>query len=216
MMLSRIEINPYRRETMKALGNPEIMHAAIMGSFPSFGREDGRILWRIDTLGPSTYIIVQSRTKPDFSHMVDQFGWPESGQKWESLDYDRFLGGLEDGQVWRFRITANPVRSVPAEGAKRGKVCAHVTAEQQIGWLLQRCEKNGFRIPEVGGVPNVAVKDRGTMVFNRSGSRVSIGYATFEGVLMVADRKVLRERMISGIGRAKAYGCGLLTLARQS
>ena len=145
-MLSRIEINPYRRETMKAMNNPEIMHAAIMASFPSFEMDSQRILWRIDTLGPSTYIIVQSQAKPDFSHMVDQFGWPESGQKWESLDYDRFLDNLDNGQCWRFRITANPVRSVPTEGSKRGKVYAHVTVEQQIGWLLQRCEKNGFRI----------------------------------------------------------------------
>ena len=54
------------------------------------------------------------------------------------------------------------------------------------------------------------------MVFNRSGSKVIIGYATFEGILEITNKDVLREQMISGIGRAKAYGCGLLTLARQS
>ena len=92
MFLSRIEINIYRKETRKALDSPQIMHAAIMASFPSFEQnENQRVLWRIDRLGSSTYVLIQSKIKPSLSHMIDQFGWPESGQKWETLDYDPFL-----------------------------------------------------------------------------------------------------------------------------
>ena len=38
--------------------------------------------------------------------------------------------------------------------------------------------------------------------------------ATFEGVLEVTEPEALRRVLTHGIGRGKAYGCGLMTLAR--
>lgn len=37
--------------------------------------------------------------------------------------------------------------------------------------------------------------------------------ATFEGRLRITDPVVFTERLLGGIGPAKSYGCGLLTLA---
>lgn len=37
---------------------------------------------------------------------------------------------------------------------------------------------------------------------------------TFEGVLTITEAELFRKALIDGIGRAKAYGCGLMTLAR--
>jgi CRISPR system Cascade subunit CasE len=42
---------------------------------------------------------------------------------------------------------------------------------------------------------------------------VVIQMVTYEGRLVVTAPDVLRERLLCGIGPAKAYGCGLLTLA---
>ena len=42
---------------------------------------------------------------------------------------------------------------------------------------------------------------------------VTFRQATFDGVLRVDDPTLLRDSLVSGIGRAKGYGCGLLTLA---
>ncbi|WII09702.1 type I-E CRISPR-associated protein Cas6/Cse3/CasE [Methanomassiliicoccales archaeon LGM-DZ1] len=217
MYLSRVELNPYRRETMRALRSPEIMHAAVMASFPSSASGGDRILWRIDRVGAATYLLVQSARKPDFHHIVDQFGRPECDSAWDCLDYDGFLSKIENGQVWRFRLAANPVHSVMdpehREGA-RGKVCGHVTAEQQTKWLLDRCGKHGFSIVGSEEEPNVRIVFREVSKFRRGDAQVTINRAVFEGVLRVEDADALRLAMSGGIGKAKAYGCGLLTLAR--
>lgn len=196
------------------LASQQNMHSAIMASFPSFGKvEEGRVLWRLDRLGASTYFLVQSPGRPDFSHIVDQYGWPDAEQKWDVVDYDGFLSKIENGQEWRFRLTANPVHSVNT-GDGRGKVMAHVTVEQQKRWLLDRAASHGFAIPVgIDGDPALQITERHVRTFDRNGSRVTISMATFEGRLDVTDADSLRRSMLCGIGRAKAYGCGMLTLA---
>lgn len=210
MYLSRVEINPYRRETMHALRSPQMMHAAVMQSFDSFGDPSGdRVLWRVDKVGFTTYILVQSNKKPDFHHIVNQYGRPDTGQTWESVEYDDFLRTISCGQTWMFRLRANPTHSVAGLGSgPRGKVVAHVTYEQQIEWLMKRADSLGVEFVSID------VSNRDTMVFKRQGKNITIGVATFEGLLKVTDSKKLVDSMTSGIGRAKAYGCGLLTIMR--
>ena len=210
MYLSRVEINPFRRESIKALSSPQIIHAAVMASFPSFGDGAGRVLWRIDKIGSATYIIVQSESKPDFHHIIDQFGHPESEKMWDTVEYDEFLSKLENGQIWRFSIKANPTYSVSSDDGKRGKVMAHVTVKQQISWMMSKAEKCGFTIQE----DDVYIKHRGVKTFDRRGSKITLATATFEGVLVIENVETLRQSIINGIGRGKAYGCGLLSLAR--
>ncbi|MDB1087701.1 type I-E CRISPR-associated protein Cas6/Cse3/CasE [Streptomyces sp. ACA25] len=43
--------------------------------------------------------------------------------------------------------------------------------------------------------------------------RVTLVTATFDGRLRVTDADKLRRTLTAGLGRAKAYGCGLMTLA---
>ena len=49
--------------------------------------------------------------------------------------------------------------------------------------------------------------------FPRKGKTVTISKVTYEGLLEVRQADALRSVLTDGIGRAKAYGCGLLTLA---
>lgn len=214
MYLSRVEVNPRRRSTLSMMESQQRMHAAVISSFPSFGQvEADRVLWRVDHLGPSTYFLVQSSRKPDFSHIIDQYGWPDSEQGWDTLEYDGFLSRIEEGQVWRFRLTANPVHSVNV-GEKRGKVMPHVTVPQQKKWLLDRASSCGFKVVDTPqGEPAFDVTERHIRRFERNSATVTVSMVTFEGALTVTDADLLRKAMISGIGRAKAYGCGLMTLA---
>lgn len=210
MYLSRVEINPFRRETIRAFSSPQIIHAAVMASFPSFGSNPGRVMWRIDKVGSSTYLIVQSSIKPDFNHIIDQFGRPESERKWDVMDYDTFLSGLENGQIWRFRLKVNPTYSLSQADGKRGKIVAHVTAEQQISWMISKAKKYGFDILD----ETIVLKHRDVKTFDRDKQKITLSTATFEGVLQIKDVEAIRHSIINGIGRGKAYGCGLLSLAR--
>lgn len=52
-----------------------------------------------------------------------------------------------------------------------------------------------------------------TWRFDRQGKTVTLVTATFESQLRVTDPGALRHTLTHGIGPAKGYGCGLLTLA---
>lgn len=43
---------------------------------------------------------------------------------------------------------------------------------------------------------------------------VTLAVAEYEGVLQITDLEAFKSMLVNGLGRGKAYGCGLLTLAR--
>lgn len=214
--LSRIDINSRKRGARKLLTSPRAMHAAVESSLPPSARRPGeRFLWRVDRADPKIELYVVSPGLPDFTHIVEQAGWEREGEKgWVSRPYARLLDRLETGQAWIFRLTANPTRmGKTADGVP--KRFGHVTAAQQLQWLLDRAQPNGFSIPvEKDGDPAVEVIARSEDRFSHGrGAKVAITRATYEGVLEISEPDLLRHALTHGIGRAKAYGCGLLTLA---
>lgn len=218
MYLTRFCINAQRRGARHLLASQQRMHAAVLAGFPPT-MAGARMLWRVDAGPHRTDLFVVSASRPDLTHLVEQAGWPtQPDQTWQTAAYQPLLDRLAVGQRWAFRLTANPVRSVARGTDVRGQVKAHVTAAQQQDWLLRRAERLGFRIPDGGtALPQLTVKDRRTARFERpraaAGRDVTVVMATYEGLLVVTDADALRRALCEGIGRAKAYGCGLLTLA---
>lgn len=211
MHITRFRLNPRRRGAVKLLSSPHAMHAAVLAGFPEPGGDDrGRVLWRLDAAGPRALLYVVSPMPPDLTHLVEQAGWPSLPDAWETRSYQPLLDRLRTGQRYRFRLTANPVHRVSAEGRSRSKTFGHVTVEQQEGWLLQRQEQHGF---DLGDSATVQVVERRTVTFRRGSDSVTLRVATFDGELTVADPLRLGHALAHGIGRAKGYGCGLMTLA---
>ncbi|GAB3552968.1 CRISPR system Cascade subunit CasE [Actinopolyspora lacussalsi] len=219
MFLTKMPLNPRRRAARKLLGSPQALHAAVQAGFadPS-PTEEGRVLWRLDTYGQHRVLLyTASPEKPDFTHIVEQVGWPTT-EAWQTREYDGLLESLRPGQHWQFRLTANPVHSARREDWSDTKPLAHVTVKQQEQWLLDRIPRLGFQLVTTGSdgeaAPDLAVVERNNRRFNRRGSDpVTIATATFEGQLEVTEPAALRHALTFGIGRAKAYGCGMLTLA---
>ncbi|MDT0260060.1 type I-E CRISPR-associated protein Cas6/Cse3/CasE [Jatrophihabitans lederbergiae] len=212
--LTRFEINATRRGAMMLMASPQKMHAATMAAFPAAEHSDtGRILWRLDASGPHHWLYLLSPTEPDLTHLVEQAGWP-SKPHWETRDYAPLLHKLDTGQRWAFRLRANPTHTVTENGRKR--VFGHVTATQKLDWLLRRTESLGIAIPaSSAGEPDVLLSGFDQRVFQREGSKVTLALAGYEGNIEVTDPERLRIALTAGIGRGKAYGCGLMTLARQ-
>lgn len=208
MYLSRVILDENRRETLRLLASPEFVHGAVEQGF-SGPRQ--RNLWRLDWLSGDCCLLVLSQTAPDFTELVNKYGFSEKQPLWESKDYTPLLTRLQTGQTWRFRLKANPVYSPKQEGEKRGKVQAHVTPSQQKKWLTDRAEKSGFLLSE----DSFEVVNNQWQRFEKPGGRlVSLRTATYEGELRIADLSAFRETLTQGLGRAKAFGCGLMTLAR--
>lgn len=212
MYMSRVILNPARRETMRALAEPQLFHGAIEQSFSMIQE---RRLWRVDWFNGQCSLLLVSVRQPDLTALVSQFGFPDSKPLWETRSYDPLLNGLQEGQLFQFRLRANPVTSSKnsKESLERGRIYAHVTQLQQKEWLQQRAEKHGFSLsPEGFDV----VHTQWLRFSKRGGPMVSIRSAAFEGRLRVENAQLFRDALINGIGRAKAYGCGMLTIARIS
>lgn len=215
MYLSEVEINPYRRESSKALSSPEIMHAAVERSFPSFDRPaDYRNLWRVDRVGEATMLLVQSTMKPDLTHIVERFGRPACEPGWHTLDYEDFLMDIHTGDVRKFRLRANPIRNVSSGiHGERGKVCHHITREQQLKWLVDKSVKHGFTVGDE--LCQYHISSAEVLRFQHNGGRVSFSAVLYEGVLKVTDRDLFVASIRNGIGREKAYGCGMMSVSRR-
>lgn len=209
MVLSRIQLDTARRSTMKALASPNLLHGAIEQAFPG---PRGRNLWRVDTLGGKTYLLVLSRETPDLSSVAAQFGSP--GSDWESRSCEPLLNRIEAGNAWQFRLTANPTISKAHAGDARGKVLGHITETYQKQWLLDRSEKHGFSLRE----EQFRVVESRWLRFRKGtdgGRPVTLLSVSYEGVLTVSDPALFRCTLCEGLGRGKAYGLGLLTVAKQ-
>jgi CRISPR system Cascade subunit CasE len=66
------------------------------------------------------------------------------------------------------------------------------------------------------GQPNLVLHRRQTQTFKRGMGTVTLTTVTYDGVLDITDADAFRQALTQGIGHAKAYGCGLLTLAPAS
>lgn len=209
MHLTKMEINTARRGARRLIGSPQAMHAAVLAGL---GPEVvGRPLWRLDIYGREVALYILSERPPDLTHLVEQAGWP-TARTWQTRDYTGVLDGLSEGQVYGFRLTANPTHAVKLQEGGRSKRLGHVTVAQQARWLHDREIRLGI---ELGAPdqPSFQVVHRAVKEFRRENRTVTISTATYEGVLRVADAYALRNAIVGGVGPAKAYGCGLLTLA---
>ncbi|GAA1424925.1 type I-E CRISPR-associated protein Cas6/Cse3/CasE [Streptomyces thermospinosisporus] len=238
---------------MSLLSNPHRLHAVILAGL-AVQPVTERVLWRLENSNPHrAEILVLTESHPSWAHLVDDAGWPGAdGGTPLIADYTPLLERIARGRDFGFRLTANPVQSIPRParpseqqaarlkedadngGRTRGFRVAHRTVAQQLEWLLKRCERHGFVIPEAIATPPgpglredgagdqaptagpaVAVVSRDILRFNKrkDGPRVTLSTATFEGRLRVTDPDALRATLLGGIGPAKGYGQGLLTLA---
>lgn len=219
MYLTRFHLDARSRAGMRYLGDPHRLHAAIYRAMPTQPVEVTdmhRPLWRLDRDEPWTPLLwVVSQGRPQFDELAAEAGRAIAGVVYETRDYTPLLARLEEGQIHAFRFAGNPVRSGRrvSEDPQTQRF-GHVTPAQQARWLTERAESHGFALPDPGsGEPDVAVVGRRRAVFWRNGERITIAVAEFVGHLEITDVALLRRALTKGIGHARAYGCGLLTLA---
>lgn len=228
MYLSRVLLNPQRRSTREWLTSPQRMHTAVLFSFAEQSTGN-RPLWRLDQGNHRLELYTVSADKPDHAHLVENGGWETSPAG--VVDYRQLLDGIVVDARYRFRLRANTVRSDKSrvDPGQRGRVVNVGSREAQEAWLLERCEALGICIPEDEGdlksetgevlaSRNFALTGRDTLRFGKTSDnrrlQVTLSTAQFDGVLTVEDPDRLRTALTAGIGRGKAYGCGLMTLAR--
>lgn len=167
------------------------------------------LLFRIEQQGPGgTQVLLQSDREPTTSATA-------RGARVRLVATRRFAAKMSAGQGLRFRLTANPIKTIRDEGGRTDgkgniKQCRVplIKEEAQLDWLARKFA-GAARLDEA------LIQGRQAVHFRPSAGKVGkIMAVTFDGALTVRDGEQLNTLLTTGIGPAKSLGCGLLSLAR--
>jgi CRISPR system Cascade subunit CasE len=230
MILSRLVLNPRSRSVARDLADCQQLHRTVLSAFPEAAGGSARqcfgLLFRIEYCrGAPPVLLIQSRENPDFNVLPSGY----LAQPPKSKDIGAAWRGIAHDSVFRFRLRANPTRKIATKsgpgGARRnGRRVELRTEEEQLKWLARKSLESGFEILSVRAAayyPDVVVSAEGKVSGSRglpvgAGSRPCLTFASvlFNGKLRVIDMERFRATLERGIGSAKAYGFGLLSVAR--
>lgn len=223
MYLTKLVVNSRSREFQRDHADIRQMHRTVMSGFPDFDTEEparkaASVLWRLDPSGATFVLYVQSAQAPNFYQLPAGYLL----QTPQSRSLAPVLDAVAAGRAFAFRLQANPTRSVlPADSGDskrtRGRVHAIREREEQVRWLQRRGERHGFEIAVVGNSqPDVMVTQRQMLTGSQPGSggrKIRVLPVRFDGHLMVKDPELFTAAVRDGVGRGKAYGCGMISLA---
>jgi len=208
MYLSLLEIDPQSPIARTWLGNPYRVHQRLLMAFPN--AEPGRLLFRIEDEWVPPRIIVQTEAQAGWDAAFGDFGVLASPVHQKTVDID-----VAAGDVLRFRLRANPTKRLSAgcPGKKAdGPRVGLFKEEEQRAWVERKASSAGFELLAVDVRPLSTIVSRKNPAKDRS--RQSHLAVQFDGRLRVTTPHELDEAVRCGIGSAKAYGFGLLSLAR--
>ncbi|KIZ15698.1 hypothetical protein SNA_25555 [Streptomyces natalensis ATCC 27448] len=176
-------------------------------------RQSAGLLYRLDDTPTGPLILAQTWHRPDLTALPDDYGQAET------RDMTAFLNHLQQGQQVRYRITANPVRSRSLR-VRRDIQTTHGLRElppdrvplagaDADQWWTNRAEQAGLAIHNLSQTTPPAI----LMKAQRGQRRYRHTLLTFTGYATITNLYATRDAITTGIGRARAYGAGLLSLA---
>lgn len=217
MFLTRLVLNGRSRQVQRDLANPWELHRTLMAAFPDDAGERPRddnssigLLYRVELPdeGDRPMILVQSRIHPQWQSLPA--GYLAGGAVNPALK--EFVPSFSPGQMLVFRLHANPTtRLGHSAGERKGKRVGVRPAELEQ-WLQRKAEAAGLRVHSV----NVANRGQQTGRVPVDGEKRTARWlgVRFDGACEVVDPDLLLHALESGIGSGKAFGFGLLSLAR--
>ncbi|GAA3380956.1 hypothetical protein GCM10020367_70310 [Streptomyces sannanensis] len=231
--LTRLRIDTRNRHALDVLDDGDRLHDALMRLLPdqlgATARATGGLLFRIDETPAGIQVLAQTRTEPRLDRLPTGFTQPVS------KDMTRFLAALRPGVPVAYRIAANPVRQVGKNDRDRRhrKACETaraqgrpvpktpppsripLTGQAAEDWWLARATANGLDVGTILRGPATALHTHrdGRHPRRSNPGRHRIALTVFEGDAVITDVDKVRDAILTGIGRGRAYGAGLLSIA---
>lgn len=196
LYLSRIKLNIKNKNVHRDIQSPHEMHRTIMRAFPGTQenpRKTFGVLFRLESDGT---ILVQSKVEPDWKNL-------HIGYLLEPvvLEMDTFVESLKNGGEYRFKLYANTIKKID------GKKFGIIDNAGRSTWLVRQSENHGFDIIDA------AVIRSGEKIF-AGNNLLPFSSTLYEGVLRIVDVQKFKIALIDGVGVSRAYGFGLLSIAR--
>lgn len=220
MMLSKLIPALDNREVARALGDAQRLHALVLRAFDPAevnARRTHGVLHRVDVgARGDVAIFVQSRSIPDWSRLPPEMLVEVTGPK----PIDDAFAHLRKGDVLHFRLRANVARRIDTKSGPDGKrrngrrVPLRDDATR-VRWLTRKGELHGFEIvKDPFGDLELRLRcdplDHGV----RAGKELTFAGVRYDGRLRVTDPGLFASAVETGFGPAKAYGFGLMSIAR--
>ena len=174
-------------------------------------------LFRVDPqLGASVVILVQSAIKPDWDYAFHNALYLLASPP----EVKSFEPNFAKGERLQFLLVTNPTKRFSKNSLeKNGQPVADgwigkrvpVATEQLYEWLSRRSEKAGYYAEK-----DSVIVQPGYIYVNEKleGNGYRLRSVRYSGQLTVIDPERFRETIIHGIGPGKAYGFGLISVAR--
>lgn len=198
MYLSQLVIDLRSRQARKDLGDRFELHRTVMSAFPDDLPENERVLFRVEEgrLEPMAVLLVQSHTLPHWEDVPRL----QSDYLLHEPHIREITTNIQIGRQLNFRLQANPT-------VKRdGKRYALYDDEALSAWLQRKSINHGFQLGKLGFRFAKLGKKYGK-------NRLQVWHAVqFDGFLTVTDDSLFTEALVQGIGSAKAFGFGLLSI----
>ncbi|NJP65880.1 type I-E CRISPR-associated protein Cas6/Cse3/CasE [Streptomyces spiramenti] len=216
LWLTRIVPSPHSREAQRDLSGSDQglrLHQRTLQMFPDGVEGPARaafgVLFRAEDGPRGPHVLLQSQVEPDSSRLPDAYG------KVETRSLDTLLSGLEKGMLVNYRCVANPVRK-PGTVAREAyglPPVVSLSGNAAVEWWERQSAAGGLEPLQINAHPLPAVRGRPASKGTAARPRVQHARTQFDGVARVLDAELLREKIATGVGRGKAHGCGLLSIA---
>ncbi|MCT8335187.1 type I-E CRISPR-associated protein Cas6/Cse3/CasE [Leptospira sp. 85282-16] len=127
--------------------------------------------------------------------------------------FKKEIEGLNEEEIKKqLEILAKSLRKEEWEKIKSKRVGIYKEHEQ-IDWLKRKSEQSGFQILNLqldhGEKESAQKKTDGRTIHN-----IDLLSVTFSGILRVTNVNAFKQAYCNGIGSGKAFGCGMLLLAK--
>ncbi len=185
-------------------------------------------LWRLFAAEPGTprdflYRIIDQVQRPAF-YVVSARPPVLDSPIWHIQTRD-YAPCLQTGDRLVFSLRANPtVKRASTPGARSVRHDVIMDARKKgdgldpflgsyhqpgLVWLTSRAEAAGFQVEQtrIDGY-------RRHELYKRGGAPMVFSTLDFEGILTVTDPEIFSRSLLTGLGPAKAFGCGLLLVRR--
>lgn len=212
LYLTLLSLNLRNRQVQRDLANRYELHRTVLSGFPQALPADERILYRVeeDVRSGVVTILLQSLNLPDWQALPASY-------LLQPAEVKPFSVAFSAGQMLHFRLLANPTRRIKtplsADGEKpSSKRVGLLKEEQQLQWLARKAEACGFQLLGVRSAKQPDVI--GWQSKGKDSRRLTFQSVLFDGVLQVTEPALFIQALKNGIGPAKGFGFGLLSLAK--
>ncbi|MCI0386218.1 type I-E CRISPR-associated protein Cas6/Cse3/CasE [Streptomyces sp. CNQ085] len=206
-VIARIRLNPHSRAVQRDLRDATQMHRTVMRMVPdNLGdapRQQTGLLYRVDETDTSSTLLVQAA-------QLDPDRLPADYGQADVKSLAPMFTALRPGLGIRYRIVLNPTkreRLSLEEKGKRGRIVP-LSGPEADAWWLRRATSAGLHLHVLTPTNLAPVRPRDT-----DAPPLRHSLLRYDGTATVTDPEALTNAVLSGIGRGKPYGAGLLSLA---